>query len=81
MRFSVPLTGQNQPAGRQGESKSNLVVWAVIRRVDVFSILRHDIWAEQEVGITNVENPVQLSSIDYDDYYDGWDKWSDRRAT
>jgi hypothetical protein len=26
MRFSVPLTGQNQPAGRQGESKSNLVV-------------------------------------------------------
>lgn len=81
MRFSVSLTGQNQSAGRQEESKSNLIVWAVIRRVDVFSILRHDIWAEQKVDITNVENSVQLFSIDYDDYYDEWDKWSDRRAT
>lgn len=80
MHFSMPLTGQNQPADHQEESKSNLIVWAVIRRDDVFSILRLDIWAEQEVGITNVKNSVQLFSIDYDDYYDEWDKWFDRCA-
>ncbi len=81
MRFSVSLTEQNQLADRQEKSKSNLIVWAVIRRIDAFSILRHDIWAEQEIDITNVENSVQLFLIDYDDYYDEWDKWSDRRAT
>lgn len=81
MRFSVSLTEQNQLADRQEKSKSNLIVWAVIRRVDVFNILRHDIWAEQKIDITNVENSIQLFSIDYDDYYDEWDKWSDRRAT
>ncbi len=77
----MSLTGKNQLADRQEKSKSNLIVWAVIRRIDVFSILRHDIWAEQEIDITNVENSIQLFSIDYDDYYDEWDKWSDRRVT
>ncbi len=81
MRFSVSLTEQNQLADHQEKSKSNLIVWAVIRRIDAFNILRHDIWAEQEIDITNVENSVQLFLIDYDDYYDEWDKWSDRRAT
>lgn len=38
IRFSVSLTEQNQLADRQEKSKSNLIVWAVIRRIDVFSI-------------------------------------------
>ncbi len=74
IRFSVSLTEQNQLADRQEKSKSNLIVWAVIRRIDVFSIwslqLKLCSWCQQQDSrlVTNL-------------YWSRWKEWSTSSLT